>query len=199
MWSEAFQKKDITSLSLQNELKWPCQSPGQKTPPRQAVSSRDFRKQYKIYLKMEISTLVGLTNYSFPAGECFLWPFLLHFVISSTQLPYCFLSVFLVWILLTKVNWFEDLRGTGEIRVYSVLCLLYKTLASGCLVLKDSNYKQPLTPVWVQMQRKNVSVSWLARGYHHVSNFMKQSIIYKLFLTVKRVLPYEFITMNRDP
>lgn len=25
-------------------------------------------------------------------------------------------------------------------------CIQYKTLASGCLVLKDFNYKQPLTP-----------------------------------------------------
>lgn len=153
MWSEAFQKKDIRSLFLQNEPKWPCQSPGQKTPLRQAVSSIDFRKQYKIHLKLEIGTWVSMTNYyCLPCRKVLPSPFLLHLVISSTHLPYCFLSVFRVWILLAKVTWLGDLKEAGEIRVCSILCLLHTDCIKRWLQVV-SFWNTPFTnSLWLQFE-----------------------------------------------
>lgn len=161
-------KKDTPSPSFQNEPKWPCQSPGQKTTPRKAVSSRDFKRQYKVYLKSRDCHL-GCSDYCLPIWRVLpsvFCPLPFNKLHSSSAL----LSECLIWILLTKITWIEDLVRL-DCSPFYVNSILEKMVASVCVLSWETPvYRQPLTPVWVQMQGQNASVSWLACEYHCMSN-----------------------------
>lgn len=132
--------------------------------PRKDAFSRDFRKQYKVHPKSGDWQLYALTT-AFPAEECSPLPFVLYLVISSAHLRYYYLSI-LPFGLGTR----------GELvrldcAPFYANSILYKILISGCVSTWETPfYKQPLSPVWVQMQKQNASVSWSAGEYHNMPN-----------------------------
>lgn len=127
--------------------------------PRKDASSRDFRKQYKVHPKSGDWNL-GRSDYWSPS-----WGVLPYRVISSTHLLYYYLS-----ILSSGLGTWGELERLDCAPFY-VNFVLYKTLISGCVSTWETPfYKQPLTPVWLQMQNQNASVSWSAREYHNMPN-----------------------------